>query len=234
MSTETTTPAKEPKKRSVERKPDGSRVVTFAGGGTYSYKASDYPQNVVDYFTALGMDTAHRNAGIGSETDGSVGTPEQMLAREQAKVEAWKRGELRIASDGSEKGGIPMLILEAGSIYKAMKACYEATGDIEGWDNAEAYPRPDPESLRAPLEALDDEVINPDKVKAAEDKARAEGKTAEEVAAAGEKARVTKLDEVRATVLFKAALTEAEDLRRAKKKAAQREALKAAAKKAGA
>lgn len=225
----TTPETKTPKKRSVTRNPDGSRTVTFAHGGTLAYSLNDYPQNVRDFFTLLGMDTARRNAGVGAEDDGTVGTAEQMMAREAAKHDAWMRGELSIARDAGEKSGIPLLWLEATSIYKAMKACVQATGDFIGWENEATYARPAPESLRAEVEALDDVVVNEADVTKAREAALASGASAEAAEAAAEKVKRTRLDVFRANDLFKLALAEAEETRRNKKKAALRDSIRAKA-----
>lgn len=218
---------KAPKKRSVARAADGTRTVTYEGGLTYAYRLADYPQNVRDYFAELGMDTAHRNASIGSDADGSVGTPADMFKREAAKVAGWKAGVVRTIVAGEEKAAAPALVLEAASIYRAMSACFKATGGIDGW---EGYERPEPESLRAEIEALDDVVTNPEAVEAA--KAAAAGKpdaTPETIEAAGVKATITRLDLLKANTIFKAAVEEAKEARAKAKRAALRASIAAQA-----
>jgi len=204
---------------------DATGVMTFNFGaaGSLAVKPEDYPPAVQRFWMLFGLKTAGRNAGIGSTEDGSVGTPEQMCARTKAKFDRWMAGELGRVASGEEKPAAPLLILEAASIYKAMAACFKATGDVEGW---EAYDRPEPESLRTEIEALEDFVTNPEVVEAAK-KAAAEKN--EDVEAAAKKATITRLDQLKANKLFKLAYGEAEEARRAAKKAALKAALKAEA-----
>lgn len=203
----------------------GTLTHTFGGdaASAVAVKLADYPQNVVDYFTLLGMRTAHRNATIGSEDEGSVGTPEGMAKRLVAKIEQWKAGVLRLAAAGEERAPTSTLLVEAYGIAKRMQAAMAAGDDVDNW---EAYDAPDAAELRAALEEKASIVTNPDAVAAARAKAVEAGEDGDEAAS---KAEVTQLDVIKATNLFKLATSAAKANREAAKKAALKAALKAEA-----
>lgn len=204
----------EAKKLSQRVNPDGAVIFQFQGFEPEApISPADYPENVVRFFTLLGLRTAHRNATIGSETKGDVGSPADMRARLLAKIAAWKAGELRIASTGEERI-VPLVELEAACIYKAAKAAKAAGQPTASYTQ---FPLPKPEDVRGEMEALADQVINPEKVAEARAKADAEGKDAD---AAEAKVAITKLDQLKATDLFKWALLQAKKARDAKREAA--------------
>lgn len=217
------TPAKAAKKLSLKAVEGRRFTYAFDGCEDLTFDADAFDPKAKEAQFLLGVKTGSRNSTIGTDTDGSVGTPAEMRARMAAWVERMNAGILRLVTAGEEKGGVPLLILEAAAIYKAMTACVKATGDIEGWTR---YDRPALESLRAEVEALDDVVINQPDVDKAKAAAAAKG---EDVEAAEKKAIRTRLDLLRANDIFKAALAEAEDARRAAKKAALRASIKAKA-----
>lgn len=187
---------------------------TFGEAGELAVSLKDYPQNVVDYFAILGLKTAHRNATIGAEEEGSVGTPESMLKRLSAKVESWKAGILRAISGGEEKAPASTLILEAAVIYKKMKAAAAAGADVDAWPDFEG---PDAETLRPEIEEMDDFVTNAEAVEKARAEALAKGEDGEDAA---KKATITRLDLLKANKLFRLAMEAAKDARAQAKKAA--------------
>jgi len=211
---------------------------TFGDAGTITVKLDDYPQRVRDYFTALGMRTAHRNATIGSEDEGSVGTSASMFLRLKAKVEAWKAGTLRAISSGEEKAPASTIVLEAAVIYKRMKAAMTAGVPIEAlvqrwaeFDGADAEGRvPTVESLRPEIEAMDDFVMNPAEVEKAKAAAAEKGEDVEEAA---KKVATTRLAALKVSTLFKLATGEAKKARDQAKQAAQLAKLAEEAKAAG-
>lgn len=197
----------------------GTLTFAFPGLEPLSYRLSDFPQNVVAFWTGFGMKTAGRNASIGSDEDGSVGTPETMRKRVEAKFAAWKQGILRATTGGEERAPASTLLLEAAVIYKRMKAAMTAGDDVDNWAN---YDGPDAESLRPEVEKLDDVVTNPEAVAKAKSDAEAKGEDGE---AAASKATVTQLDVLKASNLFKLAMQAAKAQREAAKKAALKAAL---------
>lgn len=218
----------EEKKVSMTRHPDGSVEWAFNGAGSLRKTATDSPDNVRDYFTMLGFTTASRNATIGTEK-GSVGTPAEMAARMAARWEQWMQGILRVAPSGEEKPATPTLVVEAALIYQRMRKAIQAGADPANptaFDAAWQAQVNDvsSEEMRAKLEALDDSVTNEAAVEAARAKAIAEGKDGDEAA---KKATVTKLDELRASELFKLAYGTAKKAREAAKEAETRAKLAA-------
>lgn len=208
------------KKLSQRVLPDGSIEFTFAGFEPIVVQGSDYPTSVREFFFQLGLRTAHRNATIGGD-DGSVGTPAEMRERMLNKIAAWKRGELRVATESGERSGIPSAILRAAWIYRAMRAALAAGGQPDNWPD---FTEGQPEDLRGQLEGLAEEVTNPAEVEAARAKARAAG-AAEDKAAA--KAEITRLDQLVATKLFKIAATVVAEEKAAARKAKLTAALSA-------
>ena len=213
--------AEKAKKMSVVFDPaTGTLAFNFPGSGleALSYRLSEFPDNVVAFWTGFGMKTAGRNASIGGDEDGSVGTPDTMRARIAAKFEQWRNGVLRLASSGGERSAIALKFVEAYSIAKRMQAALEAGADADDWAD---YPEVAPmEELRAQLEEKAATVTNPEEVAAARAKAEAAGDDPDE---AGEKVEVTQFDVIKSKTLFKLALAEAQKAR----DAAKRTALKA-------
>lgn len=193
-------PSPEIKKLSQAVQPDGSVIFTFHGFDPEPpIRPEDFPENVLRQFTLFGMRTMARNATIGSESKDSIGSPAEMRARMIAKLDAWKKGEMRVAVETGERL-VPLEVLEAASIYKAMKAA-AAAKELAAWAK---YERPAPESLRAEVEALAEACINEAEV------AKIRAEKGDEAA---EKATVTKLDQLKATDLFKLALVQAKKAR---------------------
>lgn len=201
----------------------GTLTFSFPELEPLAYRLSEFPENVIAFWTAFGMKTAGRNASIGSDEDGSVGSPETMRARVAAKFAQWQAGVLRLATAGEEKAAVAPLLLEAAAIFKRMKAAIEAGADVDTWRDFEG---PAPEELRAEFEALDDVVTNQPEVDAARAKAEAAGEDGDEAA---KKATLTRLDILKASTLFKLAYGEADAARKAAKKLALKTKLAAEA-----
>ena len=191
----------------------GTLTFSFPGLEPLAYRLSDFPENVIQFWTGFGMKTTGRNASIGSDEDGSVGTPETMRQRVAAKFEQWRQGILRTAASGEERASTPTLLVEAYGIAKRMQAAIEAGDDADNWA---AYPALDPAELRAKLDEMAATVTNPDEVAAARAKAEAAGEDGDDAAA---KAEITQLDIAKAKNLFKLALNEAKTQRAAARKA---------------
>ncbi len=191
----------------------GTLTFSFPGLEPLAYRLSDFPENVVQFWTGFGMKTTGRNASIGSDEDGSVGTPETMRQRVAAKFEQWRQGILRMAASGEERASAPTLLIEAYGIAKRMQAAIEAGDDADNWA---AYPAIDPAELRAKLDEMAATVTNPGEVAAARAKAEAAGEDGDDAAA---KAEITQLDIAKAKNLFKLALNEAKAQRAAARKA---------------
>ena len=207
---------------------DGSVSFAFPSLGEKEvFSVSDFPQNVVEFFALLGMRTKLRNFTVPS-ADEKEATPEDMITKLRAGAAALKAGILRIARTGEEKAPASTLILEAALIYRKMKACAKVSGSPEGW--AETEVKDTVESLRPMVESMDDTITNEAKVEEARAAAVAKGEDGD---AAAKAAAITQLDQLKATTLFKLAMSEAKAAREKAKKAALTQKAMAEAEAAG-
>jgi hypothetical protein len=192
----------------------GTLTFAFQGLDPLAYRMADFPENVRDFWAAFGMKTAGRNASIGSDEDGTVGTPETMRKRVEAKFAQWAQGVLRLASAGEERTAAPTLLLEAAAIYKRMRAAFEAGDDPDNWTK---YEGPAPEDLREQMETMDDTITNPEAVAKARADAEAAGADPDEAAA---KVAITQLAVLKSKSMFKLAMEAAKAVRAEQKRAA--------------